>query len=677
MAMTLAAGGAIAPDLRIDVIPGMSRGADGRVRGVVVARTDGAIVERVIAATPAASDGHRAPIYVLDREGTLVASESWGTRVRIFRGPGAVDALLADRRLAMHLSLPECVATVLDGEAALPPELHQGLLALAREQDALHEALTRRLEATWKSRGMAHWEARFAALRREGRGARVLVLTSRYSTFVRYAAQDLVDALAKQGHQATLFIEPDEHETLTSVAYLDAIERMDPDLIVAINFPRWAMGGAVPAGWPQVCWVQDAMQHLFMGKAVAGPLDFVVGHVYRDAMTRAGYRPEQLLDHMVCVSEAKFHAGPVTADQRERLSCDIAYVSHRSETADAFAERFFATSGFPPSARGVLDATRKRIDAIIERWPIGMAANELSAATTEMAAALGRGGDARATDILSHRFVRPYAEQRLRHQTLEWAAAMARRHGLKMRLYGKGWETHPTLAEFAAGPLVHGDDLRACYQLAAMHLHVSIEGCGHQRVAECALSGGLPLCRRSWAEMYYNNWQAARAFVLNPPPADASLVQFRWPAHVVANHPELMEIVRYRAFMNSEEYRWDHLWFDGLYAQPEAEGWKRFDTMVPPRHVRSLSIFGDPFESTFSTPEELEERLLRAVARGSWREQMVEGTARRAADCVGSRRFASRLVAFVTDAISPATAMRLPSLDAMCAEGVRAAEAVA
>ena len=35
--------------------------------------------------------------------------------------------------------------------------------------------------------------------------------------------------------------------------------------------------------------------------AVAGPLDFVVGHVYRDAMTRAGYRPEQLLDHMVCV----------------------------------------------------------------------------------------------------------------------------------------------------------------------------------------------------------------------------------------------------------------------------------------------------------------------------------------------------------------------------------------
>lgn len=647
-------GSAIALDMCIDTIPGMSRGGDGRVRGVVLTRADGSMVDRAIAMTPPASDGHAAPIYVLDTACTLRPRSEWGTRVRIFQGTDAVAEFLADRRRRLELSLPECVATVLDGEPAIPADLHQGLLALASEQDKLHADIARRLDATWKSRGMAHWEARFAALRQPGASARVLVLTSRYSTYVRYAAQDLVESLRHQGHDAVLFIEPDEHETLTSVAYLGAVERCDPDLIVAINFPRWAMGGAVPAGWPHVCWVQDAMPHLFVGKDVAGPLDFVIGHVYRDAMVRAGYRQDQLMEHMVCVSQAKFHPGPVSDDQRARLSCDIAYVSHRSETADAFAKRFISQSGLPAAARGAFDAARSRVDDVVSRWHVGPVVTELQSVAAEFAAALGRGGDSRAVESLSFRFVRPYAEQVLRHQTLEWAAQIAACHNLKLRLFGKGWESHPTLAPFAAGPLVHGDDLRACYQLAAAHLHVSIEGCGHQRVSECALSGGLPLCRRSWAEMFYYNWQASRAFVTNPPPPEASLMYHRWPAHIVANHPELMEMVRFRAHMTPDVFRWDHVWYEGLYAQHETATCKRYDAPVPPPHARTLSVFGDPFEATFSTPDELETRLLRAVARGSWREQMIEGTARRAAECVSSARFAARLLCFVTDVIAPA-----------------------
>ncbi|MBY0113786.1 MAG: hypothetical protein K2Y21_13280 [Phycisphaerales bacterium] len=645
------AGSAIAPDVRIDTIPGMPRGNDARIRGIVLGRADAALVDRVRDLAPPAPDGHAAPIYVLDPDSSLVPCSRWGARVRIFRGSAAVDELLADRRQRLAYSLPECVATVLDGEPAVPASLVQGLVALSQQQSLLSQELSARLAARWRSRGMAHWRSRFSGISKKRQPASVLVITSRYSTFVRHSADDLVRSLQRQGHNATLFLEADDHETLTSIAYLEAIERHDPDLIVAINFPRWAMGGAIPQGWPYVCWVQDAMQHLFQGQSVAGPLDFVVGHVYRDAMARAGYNPSQLLDHPVCVSESKFHREEASPEQRSRYACDIGYVSHRSETPEAFVSRFLRETGLPAAAHAAIDGACREIDGIIARWPDTPAANELPRVATDLARTLGRSGDARATDILGYRFVRPYAEQRLRHETLEWAAEIAVRHAFSMRLFGHGWESHPVLGRFAAGPLAHGEDLRECYQLAACQLHASIEGCGHQRVAECAMSGGLPLCRRSWAEFYFNDWQNSREFVIHPPPPDLYFLEQRWPGHVVADHPDLLRLIRERQRMLPLPGGWDHVHLQGLYAQIERPDFKPFDAPVPPRHARSLALFGDPIEATFSTREELEDRILKAVARGSWRAQISEGTARRAVECVGASNFAARLVRFVADAI--------------------------
>src|SRR6185295_13062943 len=83
----------------------------------------------------------------------------------------------------------------------------------------------------------------------------------------------------------------------------------------------------------------------------------------------------------------------------------------------------------------------------------------------------------------------------LRHQTVAWAAELARERGWRLRLYGRGWAEVPELAEFARPEVSHGEALRACYRATAAHLHVSIYTLAHQRVMECALSGGLPLSR--------------------------------------------------------------------------------------------------------------------------------------------------------------------------------------
>lgn len=640
-------------ELRLDLVPGMSRGADGRIRGIVTGTADAEVIDRIVSLAPPAADGQAAPIYVIDSESRLQDSEfcrrpSWSGRVRIFSGSDAGQAFLRSRRDRLECALPEYLATCLNGDPSLSAQIVVGLQGLAYEQSIRVSDLSSQLAAIWKSRGLEHWRARFASLQRQP-GARVLVITSRYSTFVRFSAEDVVHAINQAGHQATLLMEPEEGETLTSIAYLDAILSSDPDVILQINYPRWTMGPAIPQGWPHVCWVQDAMQHLFQGTGSAGPLDFVVGHLYPDAMARAGYKPEQMMPHRVCVSERKFHADEAADDPR--FSCDVAYVSHRSETPDTFFARFCAESGMPTSARPAIDAARQEIDSIVARWGSTPGADALPGVAANFARALGRGGDSRSIEIVSHRFVRPYAEQKLRHETLDWAAAICRRNGLTLRIFGKGWEHHPTLSSYAGGPIPHGDDLRRCYQLAAVHLHASIDGGGHQRISECAMSGGMPLCRRSWSELYFADWIAAREFIREGRPFDVCLHHWHRHAHVIADHAPLMHLIRNRDRMGPNPYGWDHARLAGLFILTDKGEPSEFEPLIPQPHMQSLSLFRDPIEATFSTPDELEDRILKAAARGSWRAQMSESIARRAVECVGVSRFVERILSFIGDAL--------------------------
>ena len=94
---------------------------------------------------------------------------------------------------------------------------------------------------------------------------------------------------------------------------------------------------------------------------------------------------------------------------------------------------------------------------------------------------------------------------------------------------------------------------------------------------------------------------------------------------------------------------WDHELFpDGLYAQvPDEPAFNNWRGPAPPAPLRPLSFFADPLELTFSTPEELEQRILRAVGDDAWRRRHGGTLARRARDTVSMTRFASRLLELV------------------------------
>ncbi len=646
-----------------ELIPGFVPPADGRVRGVVIVGLDDpGLVNQVLATFPPTADGYETPIFVIEPRSEVVTPAieqgafTPSPRVRVFTDERCIEDFLNHCRSRIALSLPKHLVSGAATSSRWGGAIAEGLRELARTQQHEDQRARARLNALWATRGIDHWKRRYEDILAGREPARILMLTSRYSTFVQHAAKDLAEAFSEMECEARVLMEPDEHATLTTLYYLGEVEQFDPDLIVSINFPRAALGNVLPDGWPFVCWVQDAMPHLFSGAyAPKTPLDFMAGHIYADAAARARYTSESLLQHPVCVSTKKFHPGALNKQHADQFQCDIAYVSHRAQTPDIFHERFVAGAGIPPSLLPAVQRCRTSVREAVSAWPTESRTSAFNAAAAELAKDLGRPGDARMADLFLYQYVLPLGELLLRHETLEWAAQIAQTARLSFNIYGRGWEEHPTLSLFAAGPVGHGDELRACYQSAAVHLHASVLGCGHQRVWECALSGGLPLCRRSWDELYWHDWMESRAFVTSGIPNDVSFYKPRWPAYIIADHPKLMHMVRRRQLTPPPPGGWDHDYMHGLYAQIEYDETNRpLDAPVPPEHARPIRLLGDPQNLMFSTIDELQEKILCGVERSTWRTSLSRGVAHRVRATVSTACFAQRLLDLVASGINSA-----------------------
>ena len=652
-----------APQTLAEIIPGYQYPADGRVRGVVICgMAEHDLIERVIDAVPVMPDGYEPPIYCIEPDKHLAeecvdACElARSARVRVFTGDGCEARFIAFCKDRIGLSLPKDVLAAGTANTSLCQAVIDGIQKLQSIQHVLDASIRARLQAHYAGRQVEQWRVRYASILDNAGPARVMVVSSRFSTYVRHSAHDLAQSYEKLGHESIVLMEPDPSSLLTTSYYLKRIDEFDPDLIVCINFPRSTMEDAVPEGLPYVCWVQDAMTHLFTGSAESvGPLDFIAGHVYESACEHAGYRPGQILRHVVCASDEKFHAMPVENTVADRFRCDIAYLSHRSEPPQDYHDRFVVGAGLPEDASHAFQRCAGAIDAVIEHWDAGGGMAALASAAHTLASDMGNADEPRFVDLLYHQYVHPFAELTIRRQTLRWAAEISKSDGLSFRIYGNGWDQDPEFAPYAGGPIDHGDELRACYQTAAAHIHASVLGCGHQRVFECALSGGLPLCRRSWDELWQHDCAETRAFILRELPPDVWFYRPRWPAHIVANHPELMQMVRRRQLLRPPPYGWDHEYLGEFYAQIEYdENNKPSDAPVPPEHHRPVRLLGDPLEVTFSTKQELRDRVNRAATRPEWRRDLSMGIAARTKQSVSTKRFAERLLRMVGAGVQPA-----------------------
>ncbi len=480
---------------------------------------------------------------------------------------------------------------------------------------------------------------------RSGGELRILVCTTRYSTYMRHAAADLADALGAIGHEGRLLLEPDDHTRQTQPHYMRAVLEFDPDAVVLLNYLRPQIGPVLPPHIPVVTWSQDAMEHYFRGAQPprAGPRDFVAGLLYPELRTRLGVPEERMLSWPNAVSPRKFHRKTVDG-QFEHLRCDVALMTRHCETPSAYVRRRMHATGATTIMGQTLVALEPRVPAALERaarehrWLARELRAECHAALRE---STGRVPAEDTTESVLQQIAMPLADLHYRQQAARWAARVCERNGWRLHLYGKGWETHPELAAHARGELAHGEELRAAYQLAGVTIHASVRGQNHQRVAEAAMSGGLPIVRRCFEDADRARWYQLNAMVGNVEP-DGQTKDGR-PTFVVANHAGLMCVAALwgRCGLTLGE--------DGLVSpSPYEMGILRECPLGKPRlpHEDPAWPLIDVGEVGFTDEEGLE-RIVRRSMDPRWRSAWSAAIDTRARERFGMDHFAHAMVGLV------------------------------
>jgi hypothetical protein len=437
--------------------------------------------------------GHRSPVYLLtdnpEKFWVWLHLHDWqqllaDPRVRLFVGTGCADQL--ERSLLAESLVPRPGVSI-----TIDPSVWTGdrkLAAILESVMQKHNVQLNRLAATDPVRGAGILE-RFGA----GSPLRVMGITSRYTTYIQHSVRDWLAAFESLGHTTGLLIETADHQIPNNLATAAAVDRFRPDLIVAVDHTRKSLSG-VPAHIPVVMWVQDRLANIYDPAAgeSQGPLDFVLGYGRLELTQKFNYPPSRFMPAVMATNERRFTDTPRPAAELDRFRCDVSYVSHASASAEAIVAR--AKAKLPQQgARDLIDDLYGQMHAIYDAGGAVSSGDVMLAMIRQtLADRRQRVEEAGVFDLVAHQL----NNAMFRHQALQWVAES----GADLRLYGRGWEKHPTLAKFARGEADHVADLQAIYQASAINLQVTPFGAVHQRLLDGLAAGGFFLMRSVTAD---------------------------------------------------------------------------------------------------------------------------------------------------------------------------------
>lgn len=464
----------------------------------------GGLLTRLWADTNKTFLSYRPALYVIEPNALAVAVAMHLTdlrevltdpRVLLFTGSDAASRWADLLRDDDCWPVPGQVVQLLRWGPVIDPSLEAVLSQVADDRVGETERLKAQATEAYRACDPAHWRERFERASR-GEPLRVLLPTSRFTTFLQYSTRDIAAALREIGCDVRLMIERDDWSLLSSSEMLRTIREFRPDLILLLDHLRHEYRGFYPASLPFVTWIQDMLAHLTCRKAgdSVGPFDFVIGHGLRECVLSFGYPPDQFMPCQIPTNARTFHAGPCSDEELALYRCDAAYVGTGSKSPRMMHEEFIERNRLNAAFQSVLEQAYQRLEAIMSA-PAATRYLRLGDVLRESAAAVGANLTAEQMGWVETNYVAVVADRMYRFQTLEWVAAWAEATGRSFRLYGPGWESMPQFARHACGPIENGEPLRRLYQATKFNVHCNLHGTIHQRLLDGLSSGGFFLVR--------------------------------------------------------------------------------------------------------------------------------------------------------------------------------------
>lgn len=459
--------------------------------------------ERVYQATLNTFLGYSCALYVVEASPEELAAvlhlHDWSrlladARVHFFLGEDWVEQL--QRRFEDEPDLPPPRQVL-----ALRPErpaagAAEAVRKVVQERDVTVRQSLADLESRYAERDGRYWAQRFSdALAGRGEPLRILGSVSTHTTFLQYSMRDAQRAFEQLGHRFHLLSERAAYHLVGPLTYHNVIREYEPDLFFCMDHLRPEFGPLIPSNLPVFTWDQDQLPHVFTKENIqrVGPLDFVAGWS-KARCVAAGCNPAQLLYARVPTSPDQFGGRPLTDAERRKYGCDVSYVSHASQTPERFHEQERARLGHDALRKLLDEMYRLAIDVLHEHVVMSGAL----AVRVVNTACRGCGIEIRNEELrtwLTGWYLWRLGDRVFRHEALGWVAQWAQRTGRRFRLYGNGWEGHPTLSAFAAGPAQNGRELTCIYRASTVNLQLMPAGFLHQRALDGLAAGGFFLSR--------------------------------------------------------------------------------------------------------------------------------------------------------------------------------------
>jgi hypothetical protein len=461
------------------------------------------LLQRILALRTAS--GFRPPIDIIEPDPRVLAV--WlhladmahllgDLRVGIFAGADALQQY--ERFRADHLWRQEPTLTLKNhrpdwrAESALGdvPAFHERVrIAVQTRQRALFG----RQAAHYALCTAESWAARFREAANGGPPLRVLHLATRYSTVTRHAMRDLAAAFRRRGCEADVVTEP--HDCSGRIDTWSLLADRPCDLVIVLNHLHGALADQIHPKIPFVCWIQDYMPELWSDRAgpSVGELHLVIGRDRGILTTLHEYPPDRFIAAGNLTDPQTYSAEPVEDRELAPFRCDVSYVSHASATPEQMIEEIVQESG------PALGAYFSRILALLRRRLAAAGFVSLIDTYAFMLRAERESDDVSFTPAERKTGLHPVVlglfDRLFRHEALEWVATWADARGRSLKLFGRGWEYHPTLHRFGCGEIDNGYEIRCACQASRINLQINGYNSLHQRLLDSLACGGFVLTR--------------------------------------------------------------------------------------------------------------------------------------------------------------------------------------
>ena len=489
------------------------RGSQGPPPGILVSPLGhGLGLRQAFSATSGGHVNSTSPLYVLEPDPrvfvlalslTEMAEALGDERVRVFVGPHGADELRDWILSHDRWTIPTLIVSGPQARARLPAGINKTIEGVDLRRKERIDADIERLGRLYAGRDASYWETRLS-----GSPLRIMAFTSRFTTVLQHTLRALLDAYADMGHETRLLLESADHERISSIELARTCLEFEPDVLLLADGARLGMP-EFPENLPVVSWMQDRLPRLLtkeVGRSI-GPLDLVVGMFKLEFVEKYEYPGDRYVSMPLLADTKAMRDRTFTEEELKPHRCDVSYVSHRSEAPEAIVRRF--TAGMEAQMRGLLQEVHDRIRAVYESG--GAIHYPLESNAIVAAAERGRGTEIAPQfrdEVLWHVW-HELNDAIYRQQVLEWTAAA----DVDLRIYGRGWEDHPRLGQFARGPLSL-DDVPAVCRASRINLQVVPYGAAHHRMLNGMAAGGFFLVRQHPFDELHNTeiplWRRVR-----------------------------------------------------------------------------------------------------------------------------------------------------------------------